>query len=84
HRRRTDRVTLLDADLSPQTLSVVRLRAEAVGIDVRVADLAAGIPEDVRAEVAEKGLCGVVLQQPGDSGRIHDLAAVIAQAKEAG
>jgi len=84
NRRRTDGVTLLDADLFPQTLSVVRLRAEAVGIDVRVADLSAGIPEDVRAEVEEKGLCGVVLQQPGDSGRIHDHAAVIAQAKEAG
>ena len=84
NRRRTDGVTLLDADLFPQTLSVVRLRAEAVGIDVRVADLSAGIPEDVRAEVEEKGLCGVVLQQPGDSGRLHDHAAVIAQAKEAG
>ncbi|WP_217565466.1 hypothetical protein, partial [Micrococcus sp. GbtcB5] len=77
-------VTLLDADLFPQTLSVVRLRAEAGGIDVRVADLSAGIPGDVRAEVEEKGLCGVVLQQPGDSRRIHDHAADIAQAKGAG
>ena len=82
NRRRTDGVTLLDADLFPQTLSVVRLRAEAVGIDVRVADLSAGIPEDVRAEVEEKGLCGVVLQQPGDSGRLHDHSAVIAEAKQ--
>ena len=57
--------------------------AEAVGLDVRVADLSAGIPEDVLAEVGEKGLCGILLQQPGDSGRIHDHAAVIAQAKEA-
>ncbi|MDX2341436.1 aminomethyl-transferring glycine dehydrogenase [Micrococcus sp. NPDC078436] len=84
NRKKGDGVTLLDADLFPQTLSVVRMRAEAVGIDVRVADLSAGIPEDVRAEVEEKGLCGVVLQQPGDSGRLHDHAAVIAQAKEAG
>lgn len=84
NRKKADGITLLDADLFPQTLTVAQMRAEAVGLEVRVADLSAGIPEDVRAEVEERGLCGVVLQQPGDSGRLHDHSAVIAQAKEAG
>ena len=84
NKRKGDGVTLLDADLFPQTLAVAQLRADAVGIEVRVADLSAGIPEDVKAVVEEKGLCGIVLQQPGDSGRLHDQTAVIAEAKEAG
>ncbi|WP_373279961.1 aminomethyl-transferring glycine dehydrogenase [Micrococcus lylae] len=84
NKRKGSGVTLLDADLFPQTLSVAQLRADAVGIEVHVADLSAGIPEDVRAVVEEKGLCGIVLQQPGDSGRLHDHTAVIAEAKEAG
>ncbi|MDY6056088.1 aminomethyl-transferring glycine dehydrogenase [Micrococcus sp.] len=84
NRKHGDGVTLLDQDLFPQTLSVVTMRAQAVGLDVRVADLSAGIPEDVRAEVEEKGLCGIVLQQPGDSGRLHDHSAAIAAAHEAG
>ncbi|MDO5635378.1 MAG: glycine dehydrogenase (aminomethyl-transferring), partial [Micrococcus sp.] len=84
NKKKGDGVTLLDADLFPQTLSVVQLRAAAVGIDVAVADLSAGIPDDVAQRIADQGLCGVVLQQPGDSGRLHDHTAVIAQAKEAG
>ena len=84
NRKKADGITLLDADLFPQTRSVALMRAEAVGLDVRVADLSAGIPEDVRADVEAKGLCGIVLQQPGDSGRIRDHAVAIAAAKEAG
>jgi glycine dehydrogenase len=55
---------VVDADSLPQTIEVVRTRAEAMGIEVVVADLATGLPEGE--------LCGVLLQYPGASGRIVD------------
>ncbi|WP_434619084.1 aminomethyl-transferring glycine dehydrogenase [Arthrobacter sp. A5] len=68
--------TVLDADLLPQTLAIVRGRAEALGFEVEVADLSAGLPEGT--------INGIVLQQPGVSGRVFDHAPVIARAKERG
>ncbi len=68
--------TVLDANLFPQTIAVVRGRAEALGFEVEVADLGAGLPEG--------DLSGIVLQQPGDNGAVVDHAAVIAAAKERG
>ncbi|HEY9565915.1 MAG TPA: aminomethyl-transferring glycine dehydrogenase, partial [Nocardioides sp.] len=65
---------VVDADALPQTIDVVRTRAEAMGIDVVVADLAEGLPEG--------DLCGVVVQYPGASGRIIDPRGVIDQAHE--
>ncbi|MFI7493445.1 aminomethyl-transferring glycine dehydrogenase [Kocuria sp. M4R2S49] len=67
---------VVDADTLPQTLAVVLARAEALGFAVEVADLTAGLPEGE--------ITGVVLQQPGVSGRVVDHAAVIAEAKERG
>jgi glycine dehydrogenase len=55
---------VVDSDALPQTIEVVRTRAEAMGIDVVVADLAEGLPEGE--------LSGVLLQYPGASGRIVD------------
>ena len=55
---------VVDADALPQTIEVVRTRAEAMGIDVVVADLADGLPEG--------DLSGVLVQYPGASGRILD------------
>src|SRR4029077_13167311 len=55
---------VVDADALPQTIAVVRTRAEAMGIDVVVADLAEGLPDG--------DLCGVLVQYPGASGRILD------------
>ncbi|MCW1250245.1 aminomethyl-transferring glycine dehydrogenase [Acaricomes phytoseiuli] len=70
---------VLDADVLPQTIAVVRGRAEALGFEVIVADLSQG-PEGLpTGEV-----CGIVLQQPGVSGTVHDHAEVIAAAKERG
>ncbi|MEO5994336.1 MAG: aminomethyl-transferring glycine dehydrogenase [Arthrobacter sp.] len=68
--------TVLDADCLPQTIAIVRGRAEALGFDVEVADLSTGLPEGV--------INGVVLQQPGASGRVFDHTAVIAEAKDRG
>ncbi|WP_442215268.1 aminomethyl-transferring glycine dehydrogenase [Specibacter sp. RAF43] len=72
----TDAKTVLDADLFPQTIAIVRGRAEALGFAVEVADLSLGLPDGP--------VNGVVLQQPGASGRVFDHAAVIAAAKERG
>ncbi|MHA7282443.1 aminomethyl-transferring glycine dehydrogenase [Arthrobacter sp. TMS2-4] len=68
--------TVIDADALPQTVAVVRGRAEALGFDVEVADLSAGLPDG--------DINGVVLQQPGASGALRDHAAVIGAAKERG
>ncbi|XAS73167.1 aminomethyl-transferring glycine dehydrogenase [Micrococcaceae bacterium Sec5.1] len=71
-----DGKTVLDADCLPQTIAIVKGRAEALGFEVEVADLSLGLPEGV--------INGVVLQQPGVSGRVFDHSAVIAEAKERG
>ncbi|MET9953753.1 aminomethyl-transferring glycine dehydrogenase [Streptomyces sp. NPDC006339] len=73
-------VFLVDADALPQTIAVIETRAEPTGVEVVVADLSAGIP----AEVAERGVFGVLLQYPGASGAIRDIKPVIDQAHELG
>ncbi|MFF2654692.1 aminomethyl-transferring glycine dehydrogenase [Streptomyces sp. NPDC058045] len=69
-------VFLVDADTLPQTIAVIGTRAESAGVEVVVADLSEGIP----AEVAERGVTGVLLQYPGASGAVRDLRPVIEQA----
>jgi len=71
-----DGKTVLDADCLPQTIAIVKGRAEALGFEVEVADLSKGLPDGV--------INGVVLQQPGVSGRVFDHTAVIAEAKDRG
>ena len=65
---------VVDADALPQTIEVVRTRAEAMGIDVVVADLADGLPDG--------DLSGVLVQYPGASGRILDPRPIIEAAHE--
>ena len=67
---------VVDADALPQTIEVVRTRAEAMGIEVVLADLADGLPEGE--------LSGVLVQYPGASGRVLDPRAVIEDAHERG
>ncbi|MBD8062207.1 aminomethyl-transferring glycine dehydrogenase [Oceanitalea stevensii] len=74
----TAATVVLDAELHPQTVAVVRARAEAVGIAAVVADLDAGLPD------LPDGVTGLVLQQPGTSGRLRDHAGLVAAAKERG
>ncbi|MFJ4169732.1 aminomethyl-transferring glycine dehydrogenase [Paenarthrobacter sp. NPDC089714] len=71
-----DGKTVLDADLLPQTIAIVKGRAEALGFEVLVADLSDGLPDG--------DINGIVLQQPGVSGRVFNHAPVIAAAKERG
>ncbi|MFI1400911.1 aminomethyl-transferring glycine dehydrogenase [Streptomyces sp. NPDC020681] len=75
-----DGVFLVDADTLPQTLAVIQTRAEPTGVEVVTADLSNGIP----AEIAERGVFGVLLQYPGASGAVRDLKPVIEKAHELG
>ena len=68
--------TVVDADVLPQTIAIVQGRAEALGFEVEVADLSQGLPDG--------DINGIVLQQPGVSGRVWDQTEVIAAAKERG
>ncbi|HKU35579.1 MAG TPA: aminomethyl-transferring glycine dehydrogenase [Paenarthrobacter sp.] len=74
--KKNDGKTVLDADCLPQTIAIVKGRAEALGFEVEIADLSAGLPDG--------DINGIVLQQPGVSGRVFDHSAVIAAAKERG
>ncbi|MGA8846546.1 MAG: glycine dehydrogenase (aminomethyl-transferring), partial [Nocardioides sp.] len=65
---------VVDSDALPQTIDVVRTRAEAMGIEVVVADLCAGLPD---GEVS-----GVLVQYPGASGAVRDPRSIIDAAHE--
>ncbi|SDB92655.1 glycine dehydrogenase (decarboxylating) alpha subunit /glycine dehydrogenase (decarboxylating) beta subunit [Raineyella antarctica] len=67
---------VLDADLFPQSIAIVTARARALAFEVEVADLSQGLPEGP--------ICGLVIQQPGASGRVADATALVAEAKERG
>jgi glycine dehydrogenase len=69
-------VFLADADCLPQTLDVLRTRAEPLGIELRVAPVTAGTDFT--------GTFGVLLQYPGASGEVRDLAPVAEAAHAAG
>ena len=70
-------VFVVDADAFPQTKSLLKTRADAVGIELVSVDLAAG--EELPAE-----LFGVFVQYPAASGRVWDPSAVIDAAHLAG
>ena len=67
---------VVDADALPQTIDVVRTRAEGMGIEVVVADLAGGLPEGP--------VSGVLVQYPGASGAVVDPRPVIDAVHERG
>ncbi|MFR9753511.1 aminomethyl-transferring glycine dehydrogenase [Nocardia sp. 004] len=68
---------VIDADLFPQTKTVLYTRAAPVGLEIVEADLSAG-------ELPEGEFFGVLAQTPGASGRIVDWTGVIAAAHERG
>src|SRR5579875_3902356 len=73
-------IFLADADCLPQTLAVLRTRAEPLGIELAVAEVT---PEVISAQPAGE-LFGVLLQYPGASGAVRDLAPVIGAARGRG
>ena len=60
---------VVDADTLPQTLEVLRTRAEPLGIELVVADLGDGLPDGE--------LFGLLLSYPGASGVVRDPSALI-------
>ncbi|WP_394329301.1 aminomethyl-transferring glycine dehydrogenase [Nocardiopsis sp. CNR-923] len=69
-------VFVVDADVFPQTLDVLRTRAEPLGIEIVVADLSRGLPEG--------DAFGVLVQYPASSGVVRDPGDVVAAAHERG
>ncbi|MBU2665573.1 aminomethyl-transferring glycine dehydrogenase [Actinoplanes bogorensis] len=70
-------VYVVDADTLPQTLAVLRTRAEPLGIELALVDLDAGdaLPDE---------FFGLHLQYPGASGAVRDHAALIEAAHAKG
>jgi glycine dehydrogenase len=75
-KRNPSAVLLVDADVLPQTIAVLRTRAEPVGVEVEVVDLTNGLPDH--------DFFGVVLQYPGASGAVRDEGDLVAEAAERG
>jgi len=69
-------IFLADADCLPQTLAVLRTRAEPLGIELVITSVT---PEVIAAQ-PDGALSGVLMQYPGASGVIRDLAPVISAA----
>jgi len=67
---------VVDAEVLPQTLAVLRTRCAPLGIEVEVADVTHGLPDGE--------LFGLVLQAPGRSGVVRDLRPVVAAAQARG
>ncbi|MEQ4300365.1 aminomethyl-transferring glycine dehydrogenase [Plantactinospora sp. B6F1] len=74
--RNKSSVYVVDADTLPQTLAVLRTRAEPLGIEVRVLDL--------RTEPLPEEFFGLHLQYPGASGAVRDHAPLVGVAHAAG
>ncbi|HYD47056.1 MAG TPA: aminomethyl-transferring glycine dehydrogenase [Terriglobales bacterium] len=68
---------LVSDDCHPQTLAVVRTRAESIGIELEIADLSS------LASVGDN-YCGILLQYPTTDGRVEDYSALVAAAHRAG
>ncbi|HTZ45113.1 MAG TPA: aminomethyl-transferring glycine dehydrogenase [Jatrophihabitans sp.] len=69
-------VFVIDDEVFPQTREVVRVRAEALGLQVLPASVADGLPDG--------DIFGALLQYPGASGAVRDLRPVIESAHERG
>ncbi|WP_051342810.1 aminomethyl-transferring glycine dehydrogenase [Pseudonocardia spinosispora] len=71
---------LVDSDIFPQSLAVLRRRVEPLGIDIAVTDLWA----DGLSITDDTPLLGVVLQNPGAGGAVRDISGLVTEAKERG
>jgi glycine dehydrogenase len=70
---------LVAADLHPQTLAVLRTRAEPLGIAIEVLAF-----EALAAALAGKAHVAVIMQYPGSTGAVRDIRPVIEAAHAAG
>ncbi|MEK7689724.1 MAG: glycine dehydrogenase, partial [Bdellovibrionota bacterium] len=68
-------VFLVSDQCHPQNIEVVRTRAEPLGVEVIVADLAG-----LDSKIAEKRVTGLLVQNPGTDGVIHDYTKLFSRA----
>ncbi|WP_444932152.1 aminomethyl-transferring glycine dehydrogenase [Microbulbifer sp. SSSA002] len=73
-KRNKSNVYFVDQDCHPQTIAVVKTRAEHFGFEIVVGDVEKDIPTE---------LFGALLQYPGSTGRVRDLSDIIAKVHEA-
>ena len=73
-------VFLADSDCLPQTLAVLATRAEPLGIEL----VTGRVTPELIAVQPDGELFGVLLQYPGASGEVRDLAPAIAAARSRG
>ena len=66
---------VVDSAAHPQTIAVVETRAEPIGLETTVSDPATADLD---------GVFGVLVQYPGTTGEVFDLAPIIERAHEAG
>ncbi len=74
--KRDTRTFFVDADCHPQTIAVLQNRAEPIGIEIQV-----GNPE---RDLDPASVYGALLQYPGSSGQVRDLAPIIDRLHAAG
>ncbi|MEO7423007.1 MAG: aminomethyl-transferring glycine dehydrogenase [Ornithinibacter sp.] len=80
-----DAVLLVDREVFPQTLGVLRTRAVPLRIEVVVADLTrVDSAQALSAAAGGKDVFGVLVQFPAMDGRLHDLSALTAAARQSG
>ena len=69
---------VVSKDVFPQTLSVIQTRAEPIGVKIVVADT------DTYDYASNKDICGVLLQNPDNLGRVRDYTELIKKIHAAG
>ncbi|MGF1651722.1 MAG: glycine dehydrogenase, partial [Actinomycetales bacterium] len=74
----------VDAGCLPQTLAVLRTRAEAVGVDLVVVDLDSPLDDHLTGSDAGGVLVGLLAQYPAADGAVRDLRPVAAAVHAAG
>ncbi|MBA2445462.1 MAG: glycine dehydrogenase (aminomethyl-transferring), partial [Nocardioidaceae bacterium] len=76
NRKNTSNRFVVDHDAMPQTIAVMRTRAETLGLTVDV--------RDVHSDLPSEDIAGVLIQYPGASGRLADPRPVIEAVHAAG
>jgi glycine dehydrogenase len=73
--RRSGPIFLVDEEAHPQTIEVVKTRAQPLGLEIVIGDPHGGLPD---------GVFGVLIQYPGTHGTVGDHAAAVERIHESG
>lgn len=87
-RRTTRKVSsprfLVDAQVLPQTLAVLRTRAEPLGIELEVVDLDQPNGTAGTSSLGDQEFFGILVQYPGADGAVRDFEPLVSAAHERG